>query len=149
MSLSVSMSWHVVNQNVNVSNQPVEVSRDTKLGWFWLRSSFLSIVCSSNLLERNFHIRVTQQQQQVNGNRLGSWERGKGEEGHGGLTFAEKLHNCFRSISADFGVRVGEGEPVEQELAQGTHLADLKETETKRRPSVRWVEMRKEGLSVG
>ena len=42
-------------------------------------------------------------------------------------TFAEKLHNCFRSIPADFGVRVGEGEPVEQELAQGAHLADLKQ----------------------
>ena len=44
----------------------------------------------------------------------------------GGLpTFAEKLHNCFGSISADFGVGVGEGEAVEQQLAQGAHLADL------------------------
>ena len=50
-------------------------------------------------------------------------------------TFAEKLHNCFGSISADFGVGVGEGEAVEQQLAQGAHLADLKQAKTER-PSI-------------
>ena len=47
-------------------------------------------------------------------------------------TFAEKLHNCFGSISADFGVGVGEGEAVEQQLAQGPHLADLKQRQKDR-----------------
>ena len=59
------------------------------------------------------------------------------ETDSGGPTFAEKLHNCFGSISADFGVGVGEGEAVEQQLAQGAHLADLKQRQKQReRPSI-------------
>ena len=75
---------------------------------------------------------------------------GRGSSG-GRPTFAEKLHNCFRPLLADSGVREGEAEPLEQELVEGAHLADLKGkviATTKLNPALSYISKSSETAAI-